>query len=166
MSPEAASTASDSKTEKLVQRLSGLVDEYSKQHQTKSALFWSGQLVSFSKERPECVIRHAEALYADGQYQRAAYTITSRGLDKSDLRGCYIAAREGYNKFFNFENYVAHDIFDSKLHDSQQLSDVPGQSLTPRIWRKPYRYLMGQLRSLRKLRKSLRRAGNAKRCGA
>jgi len=93
MSPEAASTAAESKTEKLVQRLSGLVDEYSRQHQTKSALFWSGQLVSFSKERPECVIRHAEALYADGQYQRAAYTITSRGLDKSDLRGCYLAAR-------------------------------------------------------------------------
>ena len=93
MSPEAASTAAENKTEKLVQRLSGLVDEYSRQHQTKSALFWSGQLVSFSKERPECVIRHAEALYADGQYQRAAYTITSRGLDKSDLRGCYLAAR-------------------------------------------------------------------------
>ena len=92
MSPEVS--LADDKAEKLVRRLSSLVEEYSRQHQTKSALFWSGQLVSFSNERPDCVIRHAEALYTDGQFQRAAFTITARGLDKSDLRGCYLAARE------------------------------------------------------------------------
>jgi hypothetical protein len=87
----------DPRTSRLLRKLSSLVDSYTSQHQTRSALFWSGQMVTFSGERPDCVLRHSEALSMDGQFQRAAHAIRSRNLDKESARAAYLAAKATFD---------------------------------------------------------------------
>ena len=77
----------------LLSKLSSLVEIYSREHQTKSALFWAGQAVTISGGDRDAVLAFAETLYRDGQFLRSAHAITVRQLEKSDAKCCYLAAR-------------------------------------------------------------------------
>lgn len=66
---------------------------FTRQHQPGSALFCCGQLVTLSGDNADDIIAFAETLFRSGQHRRTAHAIQSCGLDKTDLRACYLAAR-------------------------------------------------------------------------
>ncbi len=86
-------SALPAKNSRLLSKLSSLVESYTREHQTKSAVFWAGQRVTLSGGDSEAVLQLAEALYRDGQFLRAAHTLKARQLDRADVKCCYLAAR-------------------------------------------------------------------------
>lgn len=79
---------------RLLKKMRLLRDQYAHQFQPGSALFWASQVLAGTDgQNPADVIAFSQCLYQDGQFQRAAFALTSRGLDRSNLRACYLTAK-------------------------------------------------------------------------
>ncbi|XP_054717848.1 cell division cycle protein 16 homolog [Uloborus diversus] len=69
------------------------VRKYIDMHLHKAAIFWADKVASLSNEDAYDIYWLAQSLYCSGQYHRAAITIKSRNLHKTDLECRYLAAK-------------------------------------------------------------------------
>ena len=74
-------------------QLRNLVRSYIDKHLYKTALFWAEKAMSLSNNDLQDVYWFAQALFYTKQYQRAAHTLTSRGLHESNLACRYLVGK-------------------------------------------------------------------------